>query len=138
MGRQQVGKWPLTYLASLWLLFIMSALLFIFHVFWISNVQFGYNIIHCCSLFVTLGWRLRKMLTEQMDTTLCREKLVKVLEDLQAQAEVGLCFVGIKHWVSLVSHKCLVLVLHILRWVHEVCSLIYCKCNPNTLYMDIC
>lgn len=41
--------------------------------------------------------RLRKMLTEQMDTTLCREKLVKVLEDLQAQAEVGLCFVGIKH-----------------------------------------
>ncbi|KAI8531445.1 hypothetical protein RHMOL_Rhmol11G0137800 [Rhododendron molle] len=41
--------------------------------------------------------RLRKMLTEQMDTTLCREKLVKVLEDLQAQAEVGLCFVGVKH-----------------------------------------
>ncbi|KAF7126415.1 hypothetical protein RHSIM_Rhsim11G0077000 [Rhododendron simsii] len=41
--------------------------------------------------------RLRKMLTEQTDTTLCREKLVKVLEDLQAQAEVGLCFVGVKH-----------------------------------------
>lgn len=41
--------------------------------------------------------RLRKMLTEQMDITLCREKLVKVLEDLQAQAEVGLCFVGVKH-----------------------------------------
>ncbi|XP_058188910.1 small RNA degrading nuclease 5 [Rhododendron vialii] len=41
--------------------------------------------------------RLRNMLTEQTDTTLCREKLVKVLEDLQAQAEVGLCFVGVKH-----------------------------------------
>ncbi|KAG5525191.1 hypothetical protein RHGRI_031765 [Rhododendron griersonianum] len=41
--------------------------------------------------------RLRKMLMEQTDTTLCREKLVKVLEDLQAQAEVGLCFVGVKH-----------------------------------------
>ncbi|PSS17492.1 Small RNA degrading nuclease [Actinidia chinensis var. chinensis] len=41
--------------------------------------------------------RLRKMLREQNDTELCREKLVKVLEELQAQAEVGLCFVGVKH-----------------------------------------
>ncbi|KAI8002450.1 Small RNA degrading nuclease 5 [Camellia lanceoleosa] len=41
--------------------------------------------------------RLRKMLTRQIDTALCREKLVKVLEELQAQAEVGLCFVGVKH-----------------------------------------
>ncbi|KAK9271020.1 hypothetical protein L1049_026608 [Liquidambar formosana] len=41
--------------------------------------------------------RLRKMLTEKMETTICREKLVKVLEELQAQAEVALCFVGVKH-----------------------------------------
>lgn len=41
--------------------------------------------------------RLRKMLTEQVETTICREKLVKVLEELQAQAEVGLCFVSVKH-----------------------------------------
>ncbi|KAL6952796.1 Small RNA degrading nuclease 5 [Sarracenia purpurea var. burkii] len=41
--------------------------------------------------------RLRKMLMEQIDSAFCREKLVKVLEELQAQAEVGLCFVGIKH-----------------------------------------
>ncbi|KAF5955143.1 hypothetical protein HYC85_007999 [Camellia sinensis] len=41
--------------------------------------------------------RLRKMLTEQNETAMCREKLVKVLEELQAQAEVGLCFVGVKH-----------------------------------------
>ncbi|CAK9145718.1 unnamed protein product [Ilex paraguariensis] len=41
--------------------------------------------------------RLRKMLTEEKETAICREKLVKVLEELQAQAEVGLCFVGVKH-----------------------------------------
>ncbi|XP_021760943.1 small RNA degrading nuclease 5-like [Chenopodium quinoa] len=41
--------------------------------------------------------RLRKMLTEESKTEVCREKLIKVLEELQAQAEVGLCFVGIKH-----------------------------------------
>ncbi|CAH2050717.1 unnamed protein product [Thlaspi arvense] len=41
--------------------------------------------------------RLRKMLTEQTETAMCREKLVKVLEEMQAQAEVGLCFVGVKH-----------------------------------------
>lgn len=39
--------------------------------------------------------RLRKML-QQNDTNVCREKLVKVLEEIQAQAEVALCFVGIK------------------------------------------
>ncbi|CAL5386592.1 unnamed protein product [Camellia sinensis] len=33
--------------------------------------------------------RLRKMLTEQNETAMCREKLVKVLEELQAQAEVA-------------------------------------------------
>lgn len=37
------------------------------------------------------------MLTEQVETIMCREKLVKVLEELQAQAEVGLCFVSVKH-----------------------------------------
>ncbi|KAG8378162.1 hypothetical protein BUALT_Bualt08G0109300 [Buddleja alternifolia] len=41
--------------------------------------------------------KLRKMLSEQKETALSREKIVKVLEELQAQAEVGLCFVGIKH-----------------------------------------
>ncbi|XP_057974889.1 small RNA degrading nuclease 5 isoform X2 [Malania oleifera] len=41
--------------------------------------------------------RLRKMLMEPIETTLCREKLVKVLEELQAQAEVALCFVSVKH-----------------------------------------
>ncbi|XP_010692621.2 small RNA degrading nuclease 5 isoform X2 [Beta vulgaris subsp. vulgaris] len=41
--------------------------------------------------------RLRKMLTAESKTEICREKLIKVLEELQAQAEVGLCFVGIKH-----------------------------------------
>ncbi|CAH9101695.1 unnamed protein product [Cuscuta europaea] len=40
--------------------------------------------------------RVRKMLG-QTETAMCREKLVKVLEELQAQAEVGLCFVGVKH-----------------------------------------
>ncbi|XP_010519377.1 PREDICTED: small RNA degrading nuclease 5-like isoform X2 [Tarenaya hassleriana] len=40
--------------------------------------------------------RVRKMLREQKETELCREKIVKVLEELQAQAEVALCFVGIK------------------------------------------
>ncbi|KAK3043685.1 hypothetical protein RJ639_000101 [Escallonia herrerae] len=41
--------------------------------------------------------RLRKMLKEQVESTILREQLVKVLEELQAQAEVGLCFVGVKH-----------------------------------------
>ncbi|XP_059452953.1 small RNA degrading nuclease 5 isoform X1 [Corylus avellana] len=41
--------------------------------------------------------RLRKMLAERGETSICREKLVKVLEELQAQAEVALCFVGVKH-----------------------------------------
>ncbi|KAI3464606.1 hypothetical protein Pfo_021269 [Paulownia fortunei] len=41
--------------------------------------------------------KLRKILSEQRETAHCREKIVKVLEELQAQAEVGLCFVGIKH-----------------------------------------
>ncbi|KAL3638883.1 Small RNA degrading nuclease 5 [Castilleja foliolosa] len=41
--------------------------------------------------------KLRKMLSEQKETALSRDKIVKVLEELQAQTEVGLCFVGIKH-----------------------------------------
>ncbi|KAM7256003.1 hypothetical protein ACFE04_011744 [Oxalis oulophora] len=41
--------------------------------------------------------RLRKMLTEQNKTNAPREAIVKVLEELQAQAEVALCFVGVKH-----------------------------------------
>ncbi|KAF5765540.1 putative exoribonuclease II [Helianthus annuus] len=41
--------------------------------------------------------RLRKMLSEKVDTNIPRDHLVKVLEELQAQAEVGLCFVGVKN-----------------------------------------
>ncbi|KAF6139614.1 hypothetical protein GIB67_037561 [Kingdonia uniflora] len=41
--------------------------------------------------------RLRKMLTEQSETTIGRDKLVKVLEELQAEAEVALCFVRVKN-----------------------------------------
>ncbi|XP_071722824.1 small RNA degrading nuclease 5-like [Rutidosis leptorrhynchoides] len=41
--------------------------------------------------------RLRKMLAEQSDTKSPREEIVKALEELQAQAEVALCFVGVKH-----------------------------------------
>lgn len=37
------------------------------------------------------------MLAEQVENGMSREHLVKVLEELQAQAEVGLCFVGVKH-----------------------------------------
>ena len=48
-------------------------------------------------LLLCTWWRIRKTLSEQTETTLCRDKLVKVLEELQAQAEVGLCFVGVKH-----------------------------------------
>ncbi|XP_016474732.1 small RNA degrading nuclease 5 isoform X2 [Nicotiana tabacum] len=41
--------------------------------------------------------RVRKILSEQTDASMSRENIVKVLEELQAQAEVGLCFVGVKH-----------------------------------------
>ncbi|KAG6388611.1 hypothetical protein SASPL_150043 [Salvia splendens] len=41
--------------------------------------------------------KLRSILSERKETVHCREKMVKVLEELQAQAEVGLCFLGIKH-----------------------------------------
>ncbi|KAL6525013.1 Small RNA degrading nuclease 5 [Orobanche minor] len=40
--------------------------------------------------------KLRKLLSEHKETALSRDKIVKVLEELQAQAEVGLCFTGIK------------------------------------------
>ncbi|KAL4308066.1 hypothetical protein GQ457_01G028440 [Hibiscus cannabinus] len=46
---------------------------------------------------IAIVHRLRKMLTEQSETKIPREKLIKVLEELQAQAEVALCFVGVKH-----------------------------------------
>ncbi|XP_062099598.1 small RNA degrading nuclease 5 [Humulus lupulus] len=41
--------------------------------------------------------RVRKVLAEGPETTMCRANIVKVLEELQAQAEVALCFVGVKH-----------------------------------------
>ncbi|KAG4958488.1 hypothetical protein AAZX31_13G024300 [Glycine max] len=41
--------------------------------------------------------RLRKMLTEQNESNLCREEIVEILEEVQARAEVALCFVGVKH-----------------------------------------
>ncbi|GMI78348.1 hypothetical protein like AT5G25800 [Hibiscus trionum] len=46
---------------------------------------------------IAIVHRLRKMLTEQSETKIPREKLIKVLEELQAQAEVALCFIGMKH-----------------------------------------
>lgn len=36
------------------------------------------------------------MLRDKNEIGFCRENVVKVLEELQAQAEVALCFVGIK------------------------------------------
>ncbi|XP_076960477.1 small RNA degrading nuclease 5-like [Bidens hawaiensis] len=45
---------------------------------------------------IAIVQRLRKMLVEKVDTDIPRDHLVKVLEELQAQAEVGLCFVGVK------------------------------------------
>ncbi|PQP91595.1 small RNA degrading nuclease 5 [Prunus yedoensis var. nudiflora] len=42
-------------------------------------------------------YRLRKLLLDRSETTMCRESIVKVLEELQAQAEVALCFVGVKN-----------------------------------------
>ncbi|KAE8714315.1 Small RNA degrading nuclease 5 [Hibiscus syriacus] len=46
---------------------------------------------------IAIVHRLRKMLTEQSETKIPREKLIKVLEELQAQAEVALCFIGMKN-----------------------------------------
>ncbi|KAL3845457.1 hypothetical protein ACJIZ3_002860 [Penstemon smallii] len=46
---------------------------------------------------IAIVQKLRKILSQQNDTAICRENIVKVLEEVQAQAEVGLCFVGIKH-----------------------------------------
>jgi len=37
------------------------------------------------------------MLAEQTEPNFCREKIVDILAEFQAQAEVALCFVGIKH-----------------------------------------
>ncbi|XP_061358725.1 small RNA degrading nuclease 5 isoform X1 [Gastrolobium bilobum] len=41
--------------------------------------------------------RLRRMLAEQSESNLCREKIVEILEEVQARAEVALCFVGVKN-----------------------------------------
>ncbi|TKY56040.1 Small RNA degrading nuclease 5 [Spatholobus suberectus] len=41
--------------------------------------------------------RLRRMLAKQNESNLCREKIVEILEEVQARAEVALCFVGVKH-----------------------------------------
>ncbi|XP_031383418.1 small RNA degrading nuclease 5 isoform X1 [Punica granatum] len=41
--------------------------------------------------------RLRKLLNEGTETMVSREAIVKVLQELQARAEVALCFVGVKH-----------------------------------------
>ncbi|KAE9584764.1 putative exoribonuclease II [Lupinus albus] len=41
--------------------------------------------------------RLRKMLAEQSESNLCREHIIEILEEVQARAEVALCFVGVKH-----------------------------------------
>lgn len=37
------------------------------------------------------------MLTEESESNLGREKIVEMLEEFQARAEVALCFVGVKH-----------------------------------------
>ncbi|KAK7385072.1 hypothetical protein VNO78_30779 [Psophocarpus tetragonolobus] len=41
--------------------------------------------------------RLRRMLSEQNEGNLCREKILEILQEVQARAEVALCFVGVKH-----------------------------------------
>lgn len=41
--------------------------------------------------------RLRKMLSDKSETAICRERLLEVLEELQAQVEVALCFVSVKN-----------------------------------------
>ncbi|CAL0317100.1 unnamed protein product [Lupinus luteus] len=41
--------------------------------------------------------RLRRMLAEEGESNFCREQIVEILEELQARAEVALCFVGVKH-----------------------------------------
>ncbi|XP_052139682.1 small RNA degrading nuclease 5 isoform X1 [Oryza glaberrima] len=41
--------------------------------------------------------RLRKMLKQEEETVESRESIVKALEDIQAQAEVALCFCCVKH-----------------------------------------
>lgn len=38
------------------------------------------------------------MLNEGCDENINREEVVRALEELQARAEVALCFVCVKHW----------------------------------------
>lgn len=46
---------------------------------------------------ICLHGRLRRMLSEKSEATICREKIVEILEEVQARAEVALCFLGVKH-----------------------------------------
>ncbi|KAL4183776.1 hypothetical protein AMTRI_Chr11g156790 [Amborella trichopoda] len=70
-----------------------------------SRIQSLYDALPTNSLFIiSTGHgdtatiqRVRQMLNERSETKLCHEKLVKLLEELQPQAEVALCFVGVKH-----------------------------------------
>ncbi|XP_057442782.1 small RNA degrading nuclease 5 [Lotus japonicus] len=41
--------------------------------------------------------RVRRMLAEDSESNFSREKIVELLEEFQARAEVALCFVGVKH-----------------------------------------
>ncbi|KAF1879629.1 hypothetical protein Lal_00033287 [Lupinus albus] len=41
--------------------------------------------------------RLKRMLAEESESNFRREHIVEILEEVQAQAEVALCFVGVKH-----------------------------------------
>ena len=43
--------------------------------------------------------RLRKMLHHEENTIETRESIVQALGDLQAQAEVALCFCSVKHYL---------------------------------------
>ena len=43
--------------------------------------------------------RLRKMLLHEENTIETRESIVQALGDLQAQAEVALCFCSVKHYL---------------------------------------
>ncbi|XP_010270386.1 PREDICTED: small RNA degrading nuclease 5 isoform X2 [Nelumbo nucifera] len=70
-----------------------------------SRIQSLYDMLPINTMFIvctghgdtSIVQRLRKMLVEQSESITCREKFVKVLEELQAQAEVALCFASIKH-----------------------------------------
>ncbi|KAF3793167.1 Small RNA degrading nuclease 5 [Nymphaea thermarum] len=70
-----------------------------------TRIQSLYNALPTNSLFIlstghgniTIVQRLRQMLRDNNDQTVCRDKLTKVLAELQAQAEVALCFASVRH-----------------------------------------